>query len=282
MLADLALINLTPADGGGTIVMHDVIRDHAAELLGPLELVRRHQVLLDGAARHVPLAQHIENPAVEVVAWWQLPVQFSYLWDRLVGHLLAADRRADAEALVTDLRWVQTRLERSGPLIPITDLTAVNSEVTIRLARLLGQNADLLTPTIPDWSVVDILYVRVRDDPLWCRQAPMLSRLRTAPRLFPVWMVPDIQTPALRLTLTGHTGPVTALAIAPDGTWLASAGGYDDSTIRIWDVQTGQQRAEIVDHGYTGFEAVALAPDGTWLATMARARQSRRVSVGWL
>ena len=35
----------------------------------------------------------------------------------------------------------------------------------------------------------------------------------------------DPATGQQRATLTGHTGPVTAVAIAPDGTWLASAGG---------------------------------------------------------
>ena len=37
-----------------------------------------------------------------------------------------------------------------------------------------------------------------------------------------------------RATLTGHDGRVTAVAIAADGTWLATAG--DDRTVRIWAV----------------------------------------------
>jgi WD40 repeat protein len=35
-----------------------------------------------------------------------------------------------------------------------------------------------------------------------------------------------------RATLTGHQGWVNAVAIAPDGTWLATAS--DDDTLRIW------------------------------------------------
>jgi WD40 repeat protein len=41
----------------------------------------------------------------------------------------------------------------------------------------------------------------------------------------------------LRATLTGHKGGVGAVAIAPDGTWLATG---DVGTVRIWaaDVPT--------------------------------------------
>ncbi|WP_217240966.1 WD40 repeat domain-containing protein [Streptomyces sp. AC555_RSS877] len=33
-------------------------------------------------------------------------------------------------------------------------------------------------------------------------------------------------------TLTGHTGPVAAVAFSPDGAWLATTG--TDSSVRIW------------------------------------------------
>ena len=39
---------------------------------------------------------------------------------------------------------------------------------------------------------------------------------------------------------------MTAVAIAPDGTWLASAS--DDGTVRIWDPATGQLRAILTGH----------------------------------
>jgi hypothetical protein len=54
------------------------------------------------------------------------------------------------------------------------------------------------------------------------------------------------------------------VAIAPDGSWLATA-SFDD-TVRIWDAASGQERAALTGHKY-GVWAVAIAPDGTWLAT---------------
>ena len=40
-----------------------------------------------------------------------------------------------------------------------------------------------------------------------------------------------------RHTLTGHTSAVNAVAVAPDGTWLATS--TNDATVRIWDPATG-------------------------------------------
>ena len=95
-----------------------------------------------------------------------------------------------------------------------------------------------------------------------------------SPRTAPGWPPPAATTATVRIwdphtgqtrhTLTGHTGAVEAVAVAPDGTWLASASG--DGTVRIWDPPTGQVRHTLT--GHTGaVAAVAVAPDGTWLAT---------------
>jgi WD40 repeat protein len=57
---------------------------------------------------------------------------------------------------------------------------------------------------------------------------------------------------------------VTAIAVAPDGSWLATGGV--DRTARIWDSATGRERAVL--NGHSGWvTAIAVAPDSSWLAT---------------
>jgi WD40 repeat protein len=57
---------------------------------------------------------------------------------------------------------------------------------------------------------------------------------------------------------------VSALAFAPDGTLLASAG--DDKTVGLWNVSTGTLRTRLLGHR-RGVTALAFSPDGRMLAS---------------
>jgi hypothetical protein len=172
-----------------------------------------------------------------MTAWWELPGTARYLWEHLIEHLLAAGRADQAEEVAADLRWAGARLQASGPARPYADLALVGTPRAQRLGWVLGQAAHLLAPTDPPHSLIDILYSRVSHDPGWAAQAEALTASRKPPRLINKWPLPDLPGPALRRALTGHAHGVTAVAIAPDGTWLASAGG--DGSVRIWDPVTG-------------------------------------------
>jgi WD40 repeat protein len=66
------------------------------------------------------------------------------------------------------------------------------------------------------------------------------------------------------IALTGHTGPVLAVAFSRDGCWLLT--GSADRTIRTWNVVTGQERALL--RGHEGaVTALAFAPDGLQFAS---------------
>ncbi|MFD4821298.1 NB-ARC domain-containing protein [Streptomyces rubiginosohelvolus] len=60
-----------------------------------------------------------------------------------------------------------------------------------------------------------------------------------------------------------NAGLVTALAAAPDGSWLASADMH--GRVLLWDSESGESRAELT--GDNSLYSVAVSPDATWLAS---------------
>src|SRR5215470_8640336 len=69
--------------------------------------------------------------------------------------------------------------------------------------------------------------------------------------------------PQPSMVLAGHTAPVVALSVSPDGTTLASASW--DHTARLWPLAGGAPRV-IADHAQN-VNGVAFAPDGRALVT---------------
>ena len=264
-LSQLALVSPTTAGSGG-VVLHDVVRDFLRGELGPGRPAALNGVLLDAVASGLSAVGALNAAAAGSarVPWWDLGFGDRYLWDHLIEHLLDAGRRREAEEIAGDLRWVGARVQGFGPAAPAADLSLVDTPRATRLRAALARTAHLLAPTDPAAAVVDVLHSRVAADPDWGAQVSALRDLYPRPRLVNSWPLPDLPDSSLRRVLTGHIGALAAVAIAPDGSWLASS-SYD-GTARIWDAATGQPQAILAEHK-DEVMAVAIAPDGSWLAT---------------
>ncbi|WP_164494625.1 NB-ARC domain-containing protein, partial [Streptomyces sp. ADI92-24] len=261
-LSELSLLTMDAAEGGH-LTLHDVIRGYLREVLGPEHLSELNAALLDAVEADLPPAAPLAASAPQPrTAWWELAD--GYMLDHVIGHLLAAGRTAQAEAVASDLRWVETRLHHRGPTAPWTDLDRIPLPTAAQRAADIARTAHLLAPAEPAHALTAILHSRLEPLSDWHDQVTARQDRIRQSALLNHWAPPDIPHPALQRILTGHTGGVKAMVIAPDGTWLASAGA--DGTARIWDRVTGKETTSLT--GHTGrVRSVAIAPDGTWLAT---------------
>ena len=268
-LDGLSLLTLAWAGEVRVMVLHDVIRDFALSRLGPAGKAVAHAALIS-AARPVTGPGTASgalpgNGEVGGTAWWRLPETpgCRYLWEYLTYHLQAAGLGAEVDEVCGDLRFLAVRLRRSGPAAVEADLARSGSPTAGRLRRVVAQNAHLLGPAEPPAAVITTFTSRLGGIPQIASQLPALRSGLRAWTAWPSWPPPDLPSDALIRVLTGHHGPVNAVAIAPDGTWLATGG--QDGTVRIWAAD-GTPRTSLTGHEHR-VTAVAIAPDGTWLAT---------------
>lgn len=84
-----------------------------------------------------------------------------------------------------------------------------------------------------------------------------------------VWLVTIEEGLKSSRVLTGHTDYVCSLAININGALIATAGHDEDSTARLWNVETGREIASLFQRGMA--DKVAFSADGLTLATISAA-----------
>ncbi|WP_369491744.1 NB-ARC domain-containing protein [Streptomyces sp. BF23-30] len=260
-MADLSLLSLDAQTAGGAISLHDVVRDYLRSELGP-ELSATNACFVDGIARDIPWASPPPSGTGQVRAWWG--VSDGYLLDHLIEHMIDGGLITQAEEVASDLRWIRTRLHQRGPTAPWNDLSLLPTPSARLMAQELGRAAPLLSPTEPAHFLDGVLYSRLGNVSAWRAQtALLLSGTSLVDRNTP----PDLPDPCFVLNLTEDTGVLTAVAIAPDGTLLAT--GNLQGRIHVWEVGTGRlvrtltSPSESVHALALGRNAVHLAASGT-------------------
>jgi WD40 repeat protein len=93
------------------------------------------------------------------------------------------------------------------------------------------------------------------------------SRVNTErdPGIIKVW---DSVTGEEKKAIQGPTHYVLALAVSPDGNYLAMGGGRwkELGEVKLFDLKTGKQLAAFVGHKER-VECVTFSPDGQWLVS---------------
>ena len=90
----------------------------------------------------------------------------------------------------------------------------------------------------------------------------LAQRLSSAAVWQPVWATSQSRSAGLRLTLTGHTGVVFAVAVGRAGDRDVIVSGSDDGTVRVWDAATGQPVGQPLTGHTGGVSAVAVGRAG--------------------
>ena len=130
----------------------------------------------------------------------------------------------------------------------LADLTLPDRRASLQaFRRALDREAHVFA-TRPDllWQQ---LFNRLQweGEPITSLLAPNLKQ-RLAPGTRP-WVrmkTPFCESGALIRDLVGNTDSVFACAISPDGSFIVSSSR--DKTLRIWDSQTGRERARLGGH----------------------------------
>ncbi|MGW8365920.1 WD40 domain-containing protein [Streptomyces wedmorensis] len=241
-MADLSLLRIETNTPGGTITIHDVIRDHLRVQLGS-RLPSVNASFLDSLAR----------AGQDAAGWWSTP--HGYLQDHLIDHLVAAGRTAEAATVACDFRWVSMRLHQHGPTAPLRDLALIPTPTASALAGQLARTAHLLTPTTRRQSLQAVLHSRVvTTRPAW----HLVGRAALErPALINRWTPPDLPTAALLQVFRFDESPD---GVGPDGLHVIAT---SDSTVSIWDTTTGRA-LDLQHHSRIG--TVRFSPDSTRLA----------------
>ena len=214
-----SLATWSASEGADALILHDLQRD--------LIRKRREKELPDLHRR--------------VVEGWGdlLKLPDTYAWHWAPWHLKQAGWTAELRQLLLDLDWLQAKLEANDVNALIVDFGLAPEEADLRLVQgAIRLSAHVLVHDkhqLPGQLTGRLLG---SEKPEIETLVAMAGEWRGSPWLRPIRRSLTPPGGPLIRTLEGHTYRVNAVAVTADGRRAVSAS--DDTTLRIWDLESGK------------------------------------------
>ncbi len=230
--------------------------------------MRLHDVMRSWLAAAITNATELHSRLVDAwTDWMHLPDTYAWRW--LTWHLAAANRAADLERTLWDPAWLQAKLEATdvNALLSDFDLLKPTQEAElIQGAIRLSSHFLAKDPhQFPSQMIGRLLPYSGR--PLIQGFIDSLTHAAVRPWLHPLRPALDPPGTGLIRTLAGHSDAVNGVALSADRRRAASASW--DKTLKVWDLETGDELRTLVGHSgwVTG---VALSADGRRAVSASR------------
>lgn len=233
VLAELVDRSLLTISGSGYYSAHDLQYEYLKFLMGEEGLAEANRRILDGYF-------------IKYGNSWRNATGDLFVAKNLAKYLWRAGRKDEMHALLADIRWICERLSTSGLRDLLADYAYATSPLTKAIRRALLLSASTLRAD--SGQVVSQLVGRLLGH-------PNIAVHEWAVALQPfdgrAWLAPIAPAliPAagpLEQQLSGHTCPVTSIAMNADGSRGVS--GDADGNIHVWDLDTSQELAVLNGH----------------------------------
>jgi len=228
------------------IRLHDVIR----------------QYLIQKRGDHLPQLhnQFLEAYSSDIPRWSELPAQEVYLWNNLAYHLIEAVRDDELRQLLLDFDWLQAKLDATDVNSLIIDYDHLPDDHTLRIVQgAIRLSAHILAKDKNQLAGQLLGRLQSFKEPEIQSTLEKARKYRNSTWLHPLTASLTPPGGPLLRTLEGHTGWVRAVAVTNDGARAISAS--DDTTLKVWDLETGEQIRTL--EGHTDWvRAVAVTNDG--------------------
>ena len=261
LLRQFANRSLLGRGNKGWIILHDLLYDVARTQLTASAggLAATHLKLVEGYRARCADGQWPDGPDGG---------PDGYFFENIAYHLTQAGLTDELDHLLLDYDWLRTKLSVAGIVGLLSDYSQQPRSPTIELVR------SALQLSAPFLATDSTLLPQQLTGRLVGSPEPEIARLldvirERAPR---PWLCPrtPVLNPAgglLERVIDGHTGPVTAVAVSPDGTRIVS--GSEDRTVRVWNLADGGLERTLEGHT-DSVVAVAISPDGTRVVSGGR------------